>query len=51
MDQIQKDTMPRKKDRMPDGTKCSDQKSRELEGKAPGDRGMCEKLSTTQGSE
>ena len=35
----------------PDQSKCSDQRSRELGGQAPGDRGMCEKQSATQGSE
>jgi len=44
-------SMPRAKERQPDRKKCSDQKSRKLEGGAPGDRGMCEKQSTTQGSE
>jgi hypothetical protein len=42
---------PRPEDRMPDKTKCNDQRSRDLRGQAPGDRGMCEKQSTTQGSE
>ena len=37
--------------RDPDKGKCEPQKSRELEGHTPGDRGMCEKRSTTQGSE
>jgi hypothetical protein len=47
----EKESMPRLKERQPNRRKCSDQKSRELEGGAPGDRGMCEKQSTTQGSE
>ncbi|MGZ8940329.1 MAG: hypothetical protein ACXW32_14075 [Limisphaerales bacterium] len=42
---------PRAEDRMPDGSKCEDQRSRDLNGQAPGDRGMCEKHTTTQGSE
>ena len=50
MDEQEK-SMPAVKPELPDRSKCSDQKSRELEGKAPGDRGMCEKESTTQGSE
>jgi hypothetical protein len=47
----QNESMPRVKPEVPDRSKCSDQKSRELDGSAPGDRGMCEKQSTTQGSE
>ena len=46
-----KDAMPRSKEEAPDRSKWSDQKSRELNGAAPGDRGMCEKESTTEGSE
>jgi hypothetical protein len=42
---------PRPEDLRPDKTKCSDQRSRDLRGAKPGDRGMCEKQSTTQGSE
>jgi hypothetical protein len=42
---------PRPEDLRPDKTKCNDQRSRDLRGQAPGDRGMCEKQSTTQGSE
>jgi len=38
-------------DRHPDASKCSQQQSRELAGKTPGDRGMCEKASDVQGSE
>ena len=45
------ESMPRAKPKAPDRSKCSDQKSRELDGAATGDRGMCEKQSTTQGSE
>ena len=47
-------SMPRAKERQqrqPDRSKCRDQKSRELDGRLPGDRGMCQKQSTTQGSE
>ena len=42
---------PRREHATPDRGKCAEQKSRDLHGKAPGDRGMCEKQSTTQGSE
>ena len=42
---------PRLEDQLPDKSKCDEQRSRELNGQAPGDRGMCEKQSTTQGSE
>lgn len=41
----------RAEDRMPDASKCGDQRTRELNGRAPGDRGMCEQQSSTQGSE
>ena len=44
-------TLPPKEHRLPDQGKCGEQKSRDLAGKTPGDRGMCEKQSTTQGSE
>jgi hypothetical protein len=42
---------PRPSGLRPDHSKCSDQKSRELNGSIPADRGMCEKQSTTEGSE
>jgi hypothetical protein len=38
-------------DEHPDATKCSEQKSRRLAGKTAGDRGACEKESSTQGGE
>jgi hypothetical protein len=38
-------------DRKPEQSKCKDQESKELAGKTPGDRGMCEKASEVQGSE
>lgn len=41
----------RVEDQFPDKNKCDDARSRDLNGQAPGDRGMCEKQSTTQGSE
>ena len=44
----------RPQDRNPDNSKCNDQRSRDISGKGsggPGDRGMCEKQSTSQGSE
>jgi hypothetical protein len=41
----------RPEDRSPDRSKCDDQRSRDLRGRAPGNRGMCEKQSTSQGSE
>jgi hypothetical protein len=44
-------TQIRPQGKEPDRTKCEDQRSRELRGKSPGDRGMCEKESVTQGSE
>ena len=37
--------------RNPDASKCREQQSRELAGRTPGDRGMCEKASEVQGSE
>lgn len=43
--------LPRKEDRLPDQGKCQEQKSRELNGKTAGDRGVCEKQSSSQGSE
>jgi len=42
---------PRLTGRFPDRTKCADQKSKKLDGNAPGDRGMCEKQSDVQGGE
>jgi hypothetical protein len=41
----------RPQDKDPDRTRCMDQRSRDLRGKPPGDRGMCEKQSSSQGSE
>jgi hypothetical protein len=38
-------------DQTPDTTKCKEKISREMPGATPGDRGMCEKASETQGSE
>jgi len=38
-------------DPQPDRTKCREQKSKELNGHAPGDRGMCQKESQIEGSE
>jgi hypothetical protein len=35
----------------PDKTKCDRQESKKLPGPAPGDRGMCEKRGSVQGSE
>jgi hypothetical protein len=41
----------RNREKNPDRGKCEDQRSRDLRGKLPADRGMCEKQSITQGSE
>jgi len=38
-------------DRKPEQGKCKGQESKELAGKTPGDRGMCEKATDVQGSE
>jgi hypothetical protein len=38
-------------DRIADRAKCSVQRSRDLPGDTPGDRGVCEKESKSQGSE
>ena len=42
---------PRPEDYTPDNSKGANQKVRDLRGGTAGDRGMCEKQSTTQGSE
>jgi hypothetical protein len=50
-DDKSKTAQVRPEDKNPDRSKCEDNLSRELRGQKPGDRGMCEKQSTSQGSE